>query len=66
MTLRDETEWVELVELGWNRLVPPTSADVIEAGVLASLRDTKARPAPTDLYGGGQAGESITRLLQAA
>jgi UDP-GlcNAc3NAcA epimerase len=66
VTLRDETEWVELVELGWNRLVPPTDAGTIEAGVLTSLRDTKTHSAPADLYGGGKAGEAITRLLQAA
>jgi UDP-GlcNAc3NAcA epimerase len=66
VTLRDETEWVELIELGWNRLVPPTDAETIHAGVLESLRDTKKRSAPAHLYGGGQAGESITRLLQAA
>ena len=66
VTLRDETEWVELIELGWNRLVPPTDAETIRAGVLESLRDTKKRSAPAHLYGGGQAGESITRLLQAA
>jgi UDP-GlcNAc3NAcA epimerase len=66
VTLRDETEWVELVELGWNRLVPPSDGGTIHAGVLASLRDTKKRAAPADLYGGGQAGEAITRLLRAA
>jgi UDP-GlcNAc3NAcA epimerase len=66
VTLRDETEWVELVELGWNRLVPPTDAATIHAGVLQSLRDTKKRTAPMNLYGGGRAAQSITRLLQAA
>jgi len=66
VTLRDETEWVELVELGWNRLVPPTDAESVQAGVLQSLRDRHDRPTPADLYGGGHAGQAITRLLQAA
>src|SRR5207253_10172007 len=29
VTTRDETEWTELVELGWNRLAPPTSGRVV-------------------------------------
>ena len=66
VTLRDETEWVELVELGWNRLVPPTDAQTIHAGVLLSLHDKQKHAAPAQLYGGGKAGESITRLLRAA
>ena len=66
VTLRDETEWVELVELGWNRLVPPTDADVIHQGVMQSLRETTVHAAPAHLYGGGKAGEAITRMLRAA
>ena len=66
VTLRDETEWVELVDLGWNRLVPPTDGPTIHAGVLQSLRDAGKRSTPADLYGGGHAGEAITCLLRAA
>jgi UDP-GlcNAc3NAcA epimerase len=66
VTLRDETEWIELVELGWNRLVPPGNADAIAASVLASLNDNQERSTPPALYGGGQAGETITRMLAAA
>jgi len=67
ITLRDETEWTELVTLGWNRLVPPTDATVIS---MASWKPSApARPtAPvSDPYGGGNAGERIaTTLLRAA
>ncbi len=62
VTVRDETEWVELVELGWNRLAPPESA----AAVLAEIRAALAEPLPEDeddLYGGGQAAERIAAIL---
>jgi UDP-GlcNAc3NAcA epimerase len=39
VTLREETEWVELVELGWNRLVPPTSVDAVVDGHRSALHD---------------------------
>src|SRR5262249_49806575 len=32
VTLRSETEWTELLELGWNTLVPPVSAEAIRSG----------------------------------
>ena len=35
VTLRDETEWVELVEAGWNSLAPPVDKDT----VLSALRE---------------------------
>ncbi|HEY3417334.1 MAG TPA: UDP-N-acetylglucosamine 2-epimerase, partial [Armatimonadota bacterium] len=61
VTLRDETEWTELVDCGWNRLAPPDSAKVVEEAIRLSLRTTPG-PAPT-LYGDGHAGERIIDIL---
>ena len=59
VTLRDETEWNELVELGWNRLASPASDDLYEY-VLAAL-DTRGRDA--ELFGGGNASRRIASRL---
>jgi UDP-GlcNAc3NAcA epimerase len=61
MTLRDETEWVELVQLGWNRLVPPTAPDVVRDGVKLSLAAGRGKPGQP--YGDGHAAERIVRIL---
>jgi UDP-GlcNAc3NAcA epimerase len=67
VTLRDETEWMELVELGWNRLVPPLDRQQVYEGVMQPLREEPSRAAPPGLYGGGRAGaEIVTRLQRAA
>lgn len=60
VTLREETEWTELVELGWNRTVPPTSAAALAAGVRAGLgsRGREGRP-----YGDGDAAVRIAADL---
>lgn len=64
VTLRDETEWVELVELGWNRLVPADSGETVRAGVLDALeRPVPARTCGTQPYGDGAAANLIVRAL---
>jgi UDP-GlcNAc3NAcA epimerase len=64
VTLREETEWVELVELGWNRLLPPRDADGVTRGVMASLAVAGQQEPPVGLFGGGQAAERIVERLQ--
>ncbi len=60
VTLRDETEWVELVNSGWNRVVPPLSADAVSDAVYASL-GTKGKA--VNPYGDGNASAKIIAAL---
>ena len=61
VTLRGETEWTELVEAGWNTLLPPTSAEAVARGLEAAL----ARPVPEwrPIYGDGKSAERIAAAL---
>lgn len=61
VTMRDETEWVELVESGWNRLAPPKNAAAISKAVFAHMG---AVGRDVDLYGGGEAAQRIVAVLQ--
>jgi UDP-GlcNAc3NAcA epimerase len=60
VTLRDGTEWVELIEHGWNRLCPPSSSDAIATAVLAAVGSVGD---PTPLYGDGDASSKIASAL---
>lgn len=63
VTLRDETEWIELVDAGWNRLLPPTDPKRIRDGVLGAVG---RQGDPIDLYGAGNAAEKIVAILRSA
>jgi UDP-GlcNAc3NAcA epimerase len=54
VTLRDETEWVELVDLGWNRLVSPVNSDSVGLTIQSAI-GTRGRP--SSCYGGGDASQ---------
>jgi len=61
ITLRDETEWVELVECEANTLVGADKYKIIEAYNNNTKFDKQN--SKLDLYGGGKASENIIKEL---
>lgn len=59
VTLREETEWVETVELGWNRL-----AGTDPEAILAAVESSTPPAGHPDVYGDGHAAEAIVRVLE--
>ena len=58
VTMREETEWIETVECGWNVLVGADREQIVEA--LQAEQETKAQATP---YGDGTAAEAIVEVL---
>lgn len=59
LTLRDETEWVETVEAGWNKLVGVEPEQVMEAW--CNFAPPATHP---PIFGDGHTGERIVEILE--
>ena len=61
ITLRNETEWVELVECGANKLVGANKERILEA--YKNNSEFNKKNSKLELYGGGKASENIIKEL---
>jgi UDP-N-acetylglucosamine 2-epimerase len=62
VTLRYETEWVETVEYGWNKLVGINKEKILDAVTESSLNDYRGREQNL-IFGDGKASERIINII---
>ena len=61
LTLRDETEWVETVSLGWNKLVGASTQAIVEA--FEEFTTQAVFNVSVSPYGDGRAGEKVVEKI---
>ena len=61
VTIRDETEWVETVESGWNTLVGANKHNIING---VSHTNKLQAVSPELIYGNGDAADQICKIIQ--
>lgn len=59
ITLRDQTEWTETIDLGWNKLLNPLNEDLSIA-----LDNINSGEDIYDAYGDGSAADKIVRIIE--
>lgn len=61
ITMRDETEWIETVEMGWNKLVGASNSKIVEA--FAKYLSATPMPVESAPYGLGDAAQKIVNQI---
>lgn len=62
LTMRDETEWVETVELGKNKLVGASTSNIVNAAILALSSTQLSNQSPSP-FGEGNSAEKIVQAI---
>lgn len=61
VTLREETEWIELVDLGWNLVVPPNDATIIKNSIVERIATTGEYS--RNIFGEANSADLIIKIL---